>query len=126
VPNLRTKRVYEPAVSADGVRVLVDRLWPRGLSKVTARVDVWLKDVAPSHGLRRWFDHDAEKWDEFQRRFAAELALVPDAVAKLRALARRGPVTVLFASRELTFNNANALQALLSRPRRAAVSGTRQ
>lgn len=116
------------------MRVLVDRLWPRGLSKAAARVDVWLKDLAPSHDLRRWFDHQAEKWPEFQRRYAAELGLVADAVSQLTALTTRGRVTLLFSSRELAHNNATALAAYLARlpspprtrartkPRRAARS----
>ena len=112
--SLRVRRVYEPVSDDDGVRVLVDRLWPRGLSKERARVDLWLKDIAPSHELRRWFGHDPGKWKEFQRRYAAELAFVPDTVAQVRTLASRGPVTLLFASQELVFNNAQALHAVLS------------
>ena len=108
------KRVYEPAVGEDGVRVLIDRLWPRGLSKAAAGVDVWLKDLAPSHELRRWFDHEAEKWPEFQRRYASELDGAGEAVARLRALAARGRVTLLFGSRELVYNNATALAAYLA------------
>jgi uncharacterized protein YeaO (DUF488 family) len=112
--NVHITRVYEPAGDEDGVRVLVDRLWPRGLSKTAAHVDVWLKDIAPSHDLRRWFDHDAEKWLEFQRRYAAELGLATDAVAQLTALVARGRVTLLFGSRELVHNNAAALLAYLA------------
>ena len=115
--SLRVRRVYEPVSDDDGVRVLVDRLWPRGLSKEGARVDLWLKDIAPSHELRRWFGHDPAKWKEFRRRYAAELALVPDTVGQVRTLASRGPVTLLFASQELEFNNAQALLAVLSTPR---------
>lgn len=112
--SLRVKRVYDPAADADGVRVLIDRLWPRGLSKEAARIDVWLKDIAPSHELRRWFAHDPSKWDEFQRRYAAELVLAPAAVAQLTALVRRGRVTLVFGSQELAYNNAKALQAFLA------------
>ncbi len=114
--SLRVKRVYDPAAADDGTRVLIDRLWPRGLSKEAARVDLWLKDVAPSHELRRWFDHDPAKWDEFQRRYAAELRLAPDAVARLTSLVRRGQVTLVFASKERAYNNANALLAFLAGP----------
>jgi uncharacterized protein YeaO (DUF488 family) len=114
VVNVRIKRVYEPAVTVDGLRVLVDRLWPRGLSKDAARIDLWLKDVAPSHTLRRWFDHDAGKWDEFRRRYAAELRLAPDAFSQLATLARRRRVTLLFSSRETVYNNARALQERLA------------
>lgn len=112
--SVRVKRVYDAAADADGTRVLIDRLWPRGVSKEAARIDLWLKDVAPSHELRRWFAHDPAKWEEFQRRYASELRRAPDAVAQLTALARRGQVTLLFASQELAHNNAIALQAYLA------------
>jgi uncharacterized protein YeaO (DUF488 family) len=111
--RVRVKRVYDPATATDGVRVLVDRLWPRGLSKKAARVDLWLKDIGPSHALRRWFGHDANRWDEFRRRYAAELRLTPDVVAGLATLTRRRRVTLLFSSRELVFNNARALREYL-------------
>ncbi len=123
--NVHIKRVYEPAGDEDGVRVLVDRLWPRGLSKAAARVGLWLKDLAPSHELRRWFDHEEEKWPEFQRRYAAELDGAPEAVSQLTTLAARGRVTLLFGSRERVHNNATALAAYLTnapRPRRARVA----
>lgn len=123
--NVHIKRVYEPAGDEDGVRVLVDRLWPRGLSKAAARVDVWLKDIAPSNQLRRWFGHEAAKWPEFQRRYAAELGLAADVVSQLTALLARGRVTLLFGARELTHNNAVALAAYLASarpPRRAGAS----
>ena len=120
------KRVYEPAADEDGVRILIDRLWPRGMSKDAARIDIWLKEIAPSHALRRWFDHDAGKWEEFQRRYAAELALVPDTVARVRTLANRGRVTLLFASQELVFNNAKALHAVLSTPNKTGKRGQRR
>jgi uncharacterized protein YeaO (DUF488 family) len=107
------KRVYAPVSKADGTRVLVDRLWPRGLTKEAAAVDVWLKNVAPSHELRRWFDHDPAKWEVFQQRYRAELDRVPDAVAELRSLIRATRVTLVFGSKEATLNNARALLALL-------------
>jgi uncharacterized protein YeaO (DUF488 family) len=116
--SVRIKRVYEPAGDTHGLRVLVDRLWPRGLSKDAARVDLWLEDVAPSGELRHWFDHDPGKWDEFQWRYAAELRLTPGPLAQLRALSRRGQVTLVFASQERLYNNAHALQMLLSGRRR--------
>jgi uncharacterized protein YeaO (DUF488 family) len=124
--SVQVKRVYEPAADEDGVRILIDRLWPRGMSKEAARIDIWLKEIAPSHALRRWFDHDAGKWKEFQRRYAAELALEPDTVARVRALASRGRVTLLFASQELVFNNAKALCAVLSTPPKARKRETRR
>lgn len=125
--NVYIKRVYEPPGDEDGVRVLVDRLWPRGLSKAAARVDVWLKDISPSPDLRRWFDHGAEKWPEFQRRYAAELGLAADAVSQLTALAAGGRVTLLFGARELAHNNAVVLAAYLAsaRPPRRAGASTR-
>lgn len=126
IVNVRIKRVYEAAGDKDGVRILVDRLWPRGLSKTAARVDVWLKDIAPSDELRRWFDHEAEKWPEFQRRYADELGLAADAVSRLTALMARGPVTLLFGSRDLVHNNAVALAAYLAtgRPQRRTQTST--
>ena len=123
---VRVKRVYDPAVAADGVRVLIDRLWPRGLSKEAARVDLWLKEVAPSHELRRWFDHECGKWDEFQRRYRVELQRVPDAVAALTALVRRKRVTLVFASQERTYNNATALAAFLADSNNPVDSGDRR
>ncbi len=111
---IRLKRVYEPAAaSADGGRFLVDRLWPRGLRKEDARLDGWLRDVAPSDALRKWFAHDAAKWDEFQQRYAAELRAKPDSWRPLADLARRGTVTLLFAARDPQHNNAVALRSFL-------------
>lgn len=115
--SLRVKRVYEAASDDDGTRVLVDRLWPRGVRKEAARIDRWLKDIAPSDALRRWYGHDPAKWPEFQKRYGAELRLASGVVAELQALARRGRVTLLFSSRELRYNNAVALQAYLTRRR---------
>jgi uncharacterized protein YeaO (DUF488 family) len=112
---IRLKRVYEPAAAADGCRILVDRLWPRGLSKRKARVDLWIKDAAPSPGLRRWFGHEADRWPEFKRRYAAELKARPEGVAPILARARRGRVTFLFAARDPRRNNAAALKQYLER-----------
>lgn len=116
--GIRVKRVYDPPSPSDGTRVLVDRLWPRGLTEDAARVDVWLRDIAPSNVLRQWYGHEALKWREFQARYAVELAEVPDALATLRALVRQGPVTLVFGSRELARNNAVALATWLSARRR--------
>jgi uncharacterized protein YeaO (DUF488 family) len=110
---IRVKRVYDPPARGDGVRVLVDRLWPRGLKKDEARIDHWMKDVAPSAGLRRWFAHDPARWDEFRRRYRAELAAHPDALAELRRLAEGRTVTLLFAARDADHNNAVALRDML-------------
>jgi uncharacterized protein YeaO (DUF488 family) len=117
--SILVKRVYAPADEGDGFRILVDRLWPRGLTKGAARVDLWLKDVAPSDGLRRWFGHDAEKWSEFRARYAAELAAAPEALDILRrAHAEHGHVTLLFAAKDEAHNNAVVLRdALVTPPR---------
>ena len=112
----RTKRVYAPQDPADGHRVLVDRLWPRGLSKDAAAVDLWLRDIAPSPELRRWFDHDPDRWAEFQTRYREELH-APERAAALESLAEAGReepvVTLLFGAREERFNHAVMLCALL-------------
>jgi uncharacterized protein YeaO (DUF488 family) len=106
------KRVYEPPTSADGKRILVDRLWPRGLTKDKAKIDHWLKEVAPTTALRQWFGHDPEKWSEFQKRYRAELKGNP-ALDELRALSAQGNVTLLYAARDQVHNEAVALQKIL-------------
>ena len=111
--KIRTKRVYEPRSRSDGRRILIDRLWPRGLSKPRAGVDFWAQAVAPSHALRRWYQHRAEKWPEFQRRYVAELDANPGGVAQLQEQLGRGTVTLLFGSKETELNNATALRAYL-------------
>ena len=113
----RVRRVYEPPAADDGVRVLVDRLWPRGLAKDAAHVDEWLKDVAPSPELRRWFGHDPDRFTEFARRYRAELAAPPagHALARLRDLTGQGPVTLLTATRDVAHSHAAVLAKLLPR-----------
>ena len=111
--SIRLKRVYETPSPEDGVRVLVERLWPRGLTKERAAVDHWLKDLAPSPELRRWFGHDPARWDEFRRRYAAELDGQPDAVARLAALARGHRVTFVYAARDDERNSARLLRDYL-------------
>ena len=113
--RIALKRAYEEADANDGTRVLVDRLWPRGLSKERARVDAWLKEVAPSDELRRWFGHDPDKFAEFRKRYEAELASESgkEAVTKLRELVKRGHVTLLFAARDMEHNNAVVLRDVL-------------
>lgn len=109
------KRVYEPAKAADGYRVLVDRLWPRGLTRDAARIRAWLRDLAPSDGLRTWYGHERERWAEFRRRYREELAS-PDKQAALRALAeraRREAVTLVFAAADPDRNNAVVLKEVL-------------
>jgi uncharacterized protein YeaO (DUF488 family) len=110
---IRVKRVYEPPGPEDGLRVLVDRLWPRGVRKADAKIDVWLRDVAPTADLRRWFDHDPAKWNELLRRYRAELKQRPDAVTLLREKAEGGTVTLVYAARDREHNNAVALAAIL-------------
>lgn len=117
--EILVKRVYEPADTDDGRRILVDRLWPRGLSKADAKIDLWVRDVAPSNELRRWYAHDPDKWDEFKARYAAELNLRPDAVRDLLSVVTRHRVTFLFSSKERRLNNAVALKAFIE----ASVSG---
>lgn len=113
--EIRIKRVYAVASTEDGQRVLVDRLWPRGLSKEKARVDYWAKSISPSTELRKWYEHDPEKWAEFKKRYFAELDQNETVVSELvRKLGRRR-TTFLFSSKELRLNNANALKEYLSR-----------
>ena len=115
--KIRTKRVYEAASAADGVRVLIDRIWPRGVSKDAAGVDYWARDVAPSKALRVWYAHDPEKWDEFRARYFAELDENPEGVAELIARIDGRDVTLVFSSREEALNNATAMkQYLEARP----------
>lgn len=111
--NVRLKRAYEPATADDGTRVLIDRLWPRGVSKNAAALDLWLKDVAPTTALRKWFGHDPSRWAEFQQRYANELQQHPEAFEQLRGLARQGLVTLVFAARDEQHNDAVVLRGLL-------------
>jgi uncharacterized protein YeaO (DUF488 family) len=113
--QVKLKRVYDPPAPDDGQRVLVERLWPRGLKREDARLDEWLREIAPSDGLRRWFGHDPARWEEFQARYRQELADADHqaALAKLRERARRGPLTLLFAARDAEHCNAQVLRALL-------------
>lgn len=111
--DIRTKRIYEPAAAADGTRVLVDRVWPRGVTKEEAALDLWLKDVAPTTALRKWFGHKPERWEEFVRRYHHELNADSDAVTQLRHLAARGPLTLLYGARDEEHNNAVALAAYI-------------
>jgi uncharacterized protein YeaO (DUF488 family) len=111
--SIAVKRVYEPPAKSDGARVLVDRLWPRGIKKEDAALDEWTKEVGPSSALRQWFGHEPDKWKEFQRRYRAELDASPDAWQALLARARKGRLTLLFGSREERYNNAVALKAYL-------------
>lgn len=113
--NLLIKRVYEPAEHTDGYRILVDRLWPRGLSRERAALDEWLRDVAPSAELRKWFGHEPQRWAEFKRRYRAELGKEPAAAAldHLRETAAKQRVTLLYGAQDETYNNAVALREIL-------------
>ncbi len=107
---IQIKRVYEPASGSDDRRVLVDRLWPRGLSKSIAKIDLWVRDIAPSNELRKWYGHDPEKWSEFKQRYYAELEANPEAVEALLEYLGNGNVTLVYSSREERLNNAVALK----------------
>ena len=111
--EIRTRRVYETPATHDGQRVLVDRIWPRGLSREQAALDDWLRDLAPSTELRRWFGHDPERWETFCRRYHDELARQPAAVAGLLERGRQGTLTLVYAARDTEHNNAVALKAYL-------------
>jgi uncharacterized protein YeaO (DUF488 family) len=111
--EIMLKRAYQDASDTDGARVLVERLWPRGISKERASVDLWLKDAAPSTDLRRWFGHDPSRWPEFRRRYYAELQTRPEALAELAPLLEQGPVTFVYGSREERYNAAVALRDYL-------------
>lgn len=110
---IKLKRVYDPADSDDGTRFLVERLWPRGVKKTELKLHDWLKDVAPSSALRRWFGHDPEKWDEFRRRYFRELSGNVEALEPILKASRRGPVTFVYSSRDTEHNNAVALREYL-------------
>jgi len=113
--SLAVKRIYEPAAETDGFRVLVDRLWPRGLSKAHARIDLWLRDIGPSTALRKWFNHDPARWKPFCARYRAELRKKPDLLARLKRQAKRGRVTLLYSARDDAHNQAVALKTILAR-----------
>jgi len=115
--DIRLKRAYDPPSAEDGTRILVDRLWPRGVRKSSAGIDRWMKDIAPSTALRKWFGHDPDRWREFRRRYAAEIRDHADRLAELRTAARAGPVTLVFAARDERHNDAVVLRdVLLGRP----------
>ena len=110
---IKTRRVYEPPEPGEGAVFLVDRLWPRGIRKGMLKLDGWLKDAAPSDGLRKWFSHDPEKWEEFRRRYYAELDASPQAWQPILEKAAEGEVTLLYSARDTTMNNAVALKEYL-------------
>ena len=112
--NVRIKRVYEPAGKDDGARVLVDRIWPRGITKTHAALDLWLKDIAPTTELRKWFGHDPSRWEEFQTRYREELERNSANVAQLRDLATAGAITLLYGAHDAEHNQAVALRDYLN------------
>lgn len=111
--NLQLKRAYAPAEPSDGMRILVDRLWPRGVSKERADLTEWMKEIAPSTGLRQWFGHEPTRWPEFQRRYRAELAGHQQALNQIRALALKGRVTLVYGARDEVHNDAVVLRQVL-------------
>ena len=110
---IKTKRIYEEPSPDDGVRILVDRLWPRGIRRAEAQVDRWLKDIGPSTALRKWFGHDPARWDEFKRRYFDELDQKPAGVKELRTTAAKKKITLLFGARDRRYNNAVCLREYL-------------
>jgi uncharacterized protein YeaO (DUF488 family) len=111
--NVRLKRAYEPAAAGDGKRILVDRLWPRGVSTSRIALDRWMKDIAPSAELRAWFGHDPERWGEFQRRYARELRANTGMLRELRALARKEPITLVYSAHDERHNDAVVLRNVM-------------
>jgi len=113
--KVNLKRAYEAPARSDGQRVLVDRVWPRGITKEEILIDDWVKDVAPSTALRKWFNHEPPKWNEFKRRYFQELEERPDALKRLLAKARAGTMTLVFGAKDTAHNNAMALKEYLER-----------
>ncbi len=127
--NVKLKRAYDHPAEGDGTRILVDRLWPRGVKKADAAIDEWIKDIAPSTTLRKWFGHDPARWREFRSRYAAEVRQHPEQLDRLRALARQGLITLVFSAHDEVHNDAVALRDFLlgrqtkrkaKRPRRSS------
>jgi uncharacterized protein YeaO (DUF488 family) len=111
--DVTLKRAYDPPAKEDGPRILVDRLWPRGVKKDTAAIDRWLKEISPSTELRKWFGHDPDRWPEFQRRYTLELQEHSELLEELRALARKGPVTLVYSAHDEAHNNAVVIRDVL-------------
>jgi uncharacterized protein YeaO (DUF488 family) len=112
---MKIKRVYEKPEKSDGIRILVDRLWPRGLTKEKAGIDLWLKDIAPSTELRKWFGHDPEKWKEFRKRYSAELKKNEEQLSLLKDQVKKGSVTLVYGAKDEEHNEALVLKELLNR-----------
>ena len=111
--NVKLKRAYERAAAGDGTRILIDRLWTRGVKKADAAIDQWVKDIAPSTALRKWFGHDPARWQEFRSRYAVEIHQHPEQLNRLRALARQGQITLVFSAHDEVHNDAVALRDFL-------------
>lgn len=111
--NVRLKRAYENPSAEDGMRILIDRLWPRGVAKANAAIDLWAKDISPSTALRRWFGHDPARWEEFRRRYSEEIHRHGNRLDELRALAENGRITLVFAAHDETHNDAVVLRDIL-------------
>jgi len=111
--HVKLKRAYEPPTADDGMRILIDRLWPRGLKKTDAEIDQWMKEIAPSAGLRKWFGHDPKRWQEFRRRYKSEVRHHPDQLQELRTLAQGGRITLVYAARDEAHNDAVVLKEML-------------
>jgi uncharacterized protein YeaO (DUF488 family) len=120
--DIRIKRAYEPPAEADGARVLVDRLWPRGITKAALAIERWVKEIGPSDELRRWFGHDPARWEEFRRRYTAALAKQTPLLAELRSLARDGTLTLVYGARDEAHNNAVVLRAVLLKTKTPAAA----
>jgi len=111
---IKIKRVYDPPAKEDGYRILIDRLWPRGLTKERAKIDLWLKEIAPSNELRKWFNHDPEKWEEFKAKYEKELTNKQNLLHEIKQLEKeKGIVTLLYSTKETEHNNAVALNGFL-------------
>ena len=126
--SIKLKRAYDSARPGDGTRILVDRLWPRGVRKADAAIDLWAKDIAPSTPLRKWFAHDPARWHEFRRRYSEEIHRHRDQLDELRSLARKGRVTLVFAAHDRAHNDAVVLREILlgrSIPRNSSRSPSR-
>jgi uncharacterized protein YeaO (DUF488 family) len=111
--RIRLKRAYEPPAPDDGIRILIDRLWPRGVKKTDAAVDEWMKEIAPSTELRKWFGHNPERWQEFRHRYKREIKQHPDEIDRLRTLAQHGRITLVFSAHDEAHNDAVVLKDLL-------------
>jgi uncharacterized protein YeaO (DUF488 family) len=111
--NVKLKRAYEQAEPDDGMRILIDRLWPRGVKKEDAAIDQWMKDLAPSTELRKWFGHDPARWEEFRECYAKEVNEHPEGLKQLRALARKGAITLVYSAHDEEHNDAVALRGFI-------------